>query len=95
MTNSVVARLSALHSRLAPLVDVDQQLPDLTCITAALARLDDVVLSLNRLSGALELLLELLDAAHARRLSGEQLHCLLEPLANKLQGTLEVLDDLL
>lgn len=50
---------------------------------------------LNSTNSALELVLELLDAAHDKALSGDQLHCLLQPLQEKLALSLTNLDEVL
>ncbi|WP_315807466.1 hypothetical protein [Pseudomonas sp. C9-3] len=105
MTIRALSRLTALHSHLSPLGSTDDallkanhfstQLAELAAITNSLKALDDVSLALNNLGGAMELLLELLDAAHNRQLDGGHLHCLLQPLVSKLQQTLDVMDNIL
>lgn len=105
MLNRTLSRLADLHAHLSPLRGTDSallkanhfdtQLDELAAIQTDLGRLREVGIELSNLGGALELLLELLDAAHNRQLDGGHLHCLLQPLLGKLLTAEQVLDEIL
>lgn len=105
MLNRTLARLADLHSHLNPLRGADNpllqanhfdaQLDELQAIQTDLGRLRSVGMDLSNLGGALELLLELLDAAHNRKLDGGHLHCLLQPLLGKLLAAEQTMDEIL
>lgn len=100
MLNNTLARLAELHIQLSPLLspespELNARLNELAAITQDLQRLHLVGSELNHLSGALGLLLELLDAAHNRQLDGGQLQCLLQPLVEQLVGAERVLDEVI
>ncbi|MBA1289195.1 DUF1484 family protein [Pseudomonas japonica] len=68
---------------------------EVKALSEALAQAERVRYELNAVEGAMELVLQLLDAAHARPLMGEHLHCLLSPLQAKLSKSLTGLDEVL
>ncbi len=98
-------RLADLHAHLSPLQGADNallkanhfdtQLNELAGILADLKRLHEVSLELSCLDGAMELLLQLLAAAHNKQLDGDHLHCLLQPLVGKLSAAGRALDEIL
>lgn len=100
-----LARLAELHAHLSPLRGADSamlkanhfdsRLDELEAITADLKRLNAISLDLSNLRGAADMLLELLDAAHNRKLDGGHLHCLLQPLIGKLGQAEDALDEIL
>lgn len=105
MLSRTLTRLADLHAHLSPLRGTDSallkanhfdtQLDELAAIHTDLKRLREVGMELSNLGGALELLLELLDAAHNRQLDGGHLHCLLQPLLGKLLTAEQTLDEIL
>lgn len=105
MFSRTLTRLPDLHSHLSPLRGADSallkanhfdsQLDELDAIQTELKRLRDVGMELSNLRGALDMLLELLSAAHNRKLDGGHLHCLLQPLVGKLGQAEDVLDEIL
>ena len=70
----------------------DTKLNDMEHLLDALDRLRDTYFNLTSIDGALEMLLELLRAAHAERLYGDHLHCLMEPLRGKLYRALNEME---
>ena len=100
-----LTRLADLHAHLSPLRGTDSallkanhfdtQLDELAAITTDLKRLDGLGRKISNLRGAVDLLLELLDAAHNRKLDGGHLHCLLQPLAGILDEAEDALDEIL
>lgn len=50
---------------------------------------------ISEVNGALVMVLQLLAAAHADKIAGDNLHCLLAPLQGKLAESLEQLNELL
>lgn len=102
MQLNALSRLDDLHSRFNLLRGLDNAVLKANGFDASLEELASVITGLKSLShtqsqlsslhGALELLLMLLEVAHARDLSGDHLHCLLEPLRVKLDGALNELD---
>ncbi|WP_263143976.1 DUF1484 family protein [Pseudomonas sp. RIT-PI-AD] len=100
-----LARLAELHAHLSPLRGADSavlkanhfdaQLDELAAITDDLKRLRGIGLELSNVRGAVDMLLELLDAAHNRKLDGGHLHCLLKPLVGKLGQAEDALDEIL
>jgi hypothetical protein len=98
MLNRSLARLTELHSQLTPLLSADSPAlaahrHELTTLTEDLQRLKALGSQLNHLSGAFELLLELLGDAHKRQLDGGRLQCLMEPLLRKLLDAEHLLDE--
>ncbi len=67
----------------------DTKLNDMRFLIEELGQLRETYLKLTSIHGALEMLLELLHAAHAEKLYGDHLHCLLEPLQGKLNRALD------
>lgn len=59
----------------------------------AACRVEKAVIQAGEVNDALALLMVLLDAAHDRKVSAEQVRCLLEPLQERLEGALERLRD--
>lgn len=100
-----LTRLADLHAHLSPLRGADSallkanhfdsQLDELAAITDDLKRLNVISLELSNLRGAVDMLSELLDAAHNRKLDGGHLHCLLQPLVGKLGQAEDALDEIL
>lgn len=105
MSLNALSRLDDLHSRFNLLRGLDNAVLKANGFDASLEELASVITGLKSLShtqsqlsslhGALELLLMLLEVAHARDLSGDHLHCLLEPLRVKLDGALNELDSVI
>ncbi|WP_225775927.1 DUF1484 family protein [Pseudomonas sp. Marseille-Q5115] len=75
-------RAAGFHHRLEQLSETYQHL-------------DRVTGELAAVSGALELVLQLLDAAHAQPINGDSLHCLLAPLHEKMKRSLSGLEEAL
>lgn len=102
---NALSRLDDLHSRFNLLRGLDNavlkangfdaNLEELASVITGLKSLSHTQSQLSSLHGALELLLMLLEVAHARDLSGDHLHCLLEPLRVKLDGALNELDSII
>ncbi|MNG14586.1 hypothetical protein D3C84_983510 [compost metagenome] len=57
-----------------------------------LDHLRDTYFDLTSIHGAQEMLLELLRAAHAERLYGDHLHCLMEPLQGELNKVINEME---
>lgn len=100
-----LARLAELHTHLSALRGADSallkanhfdsRLDELDAITTDLKRLNAVSMTLSNVRGASDMLLELLDAAHNRKLDGGHLLCLLQPLVGKLGQAEDALDEIL
>lgn len=68
---------------------------EVKALSQALDEVERVRNELNAVGGAMDLVLQLLDAAHAKPLMGDHLHCLLSPLQAKLSKSLDGLDEVL
>jgi hypothetical protein len=105
MLNQSLTRLNNLHAHFSQLRGADsallkangfnQQLDELATVITHLGGLSKLTYQLMNVSGALELLLELFDAAHNRKLDGGHLHCLLEPLQDRLDKVINAFDEIL
>ncbi len=93
--SGIAARYGVSQTALLKANHFDSQLDELDAIQTELKRLRDVGMELSNLRGALDMLLELLSAAHNRKLDGGHLHCLLQPLVGKLGQAEDVLDEIL
>lgn len=70
----------------------DERLNDLS---SGLEQVEKAISELETVNGALELVLQLLKAAHATALLGDHLHCLLAPLQAKMARSLDQMDEVL
>lgn len=96
------ASLKLLHQGLARMASTDCHLQRaagfqhrLEELSETYQHLDRVSGELGAVSGALDLVLELLDAAHAQPINGDSLHCLLAPLHEKMKRSLTGLEEVL
>lgn len=93
--------LSRIQSNLVDLVHKNPDLrrdsisSEIEALRQTLDEVERVRNELNAVGGAMELVLQLLDVAHAKPLMGDHLHCLLSPLQAKLSRSLNGLDEVL
>ena len=100
-----LTRLNQLHSHFTqlrgadyPLLkasDFDAKLDEMAAVITSLKGLGSIERRLSNLNGAMDLLLDLLSAAHAHKLDGGHLHCLLEPLRERLNKAIDDMDGIL
>ncbi|MDE3738590.1 DUF1484 family protein [Metapseudomonas resinovorans] len=87
--------LRGADSALLKANNFDTKLNDMAHLLDELDGLRDTYFNLTSIDGALEMLLELLRAAHAERLYGDHLHCLMEPLRGKLYRALNEMEGII
>ncbi|AOE85824.1 hypothetical protein [Pseudomonas sp. TCU-HL1] len=87
--------LRGADSALLKANNFDTKLNDMGHLLDELEGLRDTYFNLTSIDGALEMLLELLRAAHAERLYGDHLHCLMEPLRGKLYRALNEMEGII
>jgi hypothetical protein len=105
MEINALSRLSNLHNHFSLLRGADNsllkangydaQLDEMAAVLADIQKLEHTYRQLSSLNGAMEMMLELLAAAHRKSLYGDHLHCLLEPLQDKLSRTVDELGGIL
>jgi hypothetical protein len=78
-----------------PVLCKDTLAAQVAAMQSALHEVNAARNELNAVEGAMELILQLLEAAHAKSLIGDHLHCLLSPLQAKLRASLIRLDEVL
>ncbi|BAU74390.1 DUF1484 family protein [Metapseudomonas furukawaii] len=84
--------LRGADSALLKANNFDTKLNHLGHLVDELERQRETYFNLTSIDGALEMLLELLHAAHAEKLYSDHLHCLMEPLRGKLYRALNEME---